>query len=66
MNSKDLDVRVFPVDLQSVVIIVKVQAMQTPANSLKSNQGVVLALAFDYIERGIMPLDRTGQEAYFV
>lgn len=60
VRANDLDVKVIPVGIHSVLIIVKIQALATSSNSLQSGtSGIVVSVVFDYQEHGIFVLDKT-------
>lgn len=56
VRASDLDVKVVPVGIYSVLIIIRVQALATINNSLKDSN-LIISLVFDYQERGIFVLD---------
>lgn len=58
---KDLSVRVVPVHIHRVLIIVKIDAVATPYNSLDANSALVASFIFDFLERGISFMDQTPQ-----
>lgn len=59
VQARDLEVRVVPIGIYTVMVIVRVTAQASVSNSLQTNS-VVVTLAFDYKERGIYFASDTG------
>lgn len=58
---EDLVIRVIPVGIYKVLIILKVDVIATPTNSLSDGEPVVTSLIFDYLEQGTYFLDKTPE-----
>ena len=65
VRAQDLQVRVAPVDIYSVLIIITISALATPQNSLIAGDPLVITLAHDYRERGVMAVGYTGSRGAF-
>jgi hypothetical protein len=59
VQENDLDIRIFPVHAQKVLIIIKVLAMAMPTNKLQESDSVVVSCVFDTTEHQVFFLDKT-------
>jgi hypothetical protein len=62
---QDLTVRIMPVDIHTVLIIIKVLAAPTGNNSVRPRDGVVVTMVYDYIERAVLPIDTFSNRTFF-
>lgn len=58
---EDLNIRVIPVHIHKVLIIIRVNAVATPWNSLADGQLLVTQFVFDFIEQGITFFEKPPQ-----
>jgi len=56
---EDLLIKVVPVHIHKVLVIIKVNAIPTPWNSLANGEALVVKLVFDFMEQGIMFMEST-------
>jgi len=59
VQEEDLSIKLVPVHRHRVLIIVKLNALATPYNSLSDEQGLVISLVFDFLEHGTIFYERT-------
>lgn len=64
-NAVDTSVRVIPITSSTIMVLVKINALSTPNNSLGPESGVVVSSVFDYSERGVVPLGDTTSNSFF-
>ena len=57
VRANDLQVRIIPIDVHRLMIIIKVLAQANAQNSLQPGRAATIAMVFDYMERGILPVD---------
>lgn len=55
----DLSIRVVPVHIHKLLIVVKVNAVPTPWNSLVAGETLTVQLVFDFLEQGITFFEKT-------
>lgn len=60
VRSQDLNVKIVPISRHQVLIIVSVEAVSTPNNSIVNGNPVVVTIVYDYQERGLFFLDRVN------
>lgn len=58
---EDLSISVIPVHTNKVLVVIRVDALVTPTNSLSDGEQVVTSLVFDYLEQGIHFFDKTPE-----
>jgi hypothetical protein len=56
VNDEDLSIRVIPVLKTEVLILVRIDALPTPYNSLGQGESLVVQMLFNYAEKGIFVL----------
>ena len=56
---EDLLIKVIPVHIHKVLILIKVDAIPTPWNSLANGETISIKLVFDFMEQGIMFYEKT-------
>lgn len=54
----DLKIKVIPVHIHRVLIVIKVNAIPTNFNTLEYDQLVTVQLVFDFVEQGVVFLDK--------
>ena len=59
VRREDLEVEVIPIDIYSILIVLKISAAATPQNSLEQVQ-VIVSYLFDSTEIGIQPFNLDG------
>ena len=62
LSAGDFDVRVVPVDIHSVLVMIKVFAMATERNSLEQGQPIVVSLVYDTNEGSALYLPESQIE----
>jgi hypothetical protein len=56
VREDDLEIKIVPVGIHSVLIVLRIAALATPNNSLDQNS-MVVSLIYDYTERGVFFLE---------
>ncbi len=56
---EDIQIKVVPVHIHKVFIVIKIDAIPTPWNSLTEGQTLTTQLLFDFMEQGVMFYPKT-------